>query len=344
MEFKDIFESKIVDLVETPNDKLFLGKAKFKWGRSDSENKNGRTYPDLVATPAIKAFNTESQKGVGVVGQLDHPSSGSNTLLANASHLITKVWKDDSKVWWAEAKIMDTTRGRDLLAVLKTKTKIGASLRGLGEVGSDGKVKAGLQIRAIDFVSSPSFGASATIDQSNVFESFIPEEEDEFNEEDMKQLTDAMDSLSDETIKMIQEKLEKTDNIKMTPERIKGLILWIKCSKDNPNIAPFHEWFVEQQKKFGVTDSNLREELNDGLRREATLKEEKNIAGGGHSANTLYGNRERIEKRQREIDEALSGKKMSERTVSRLFAEACLAGWRGSRAEWIKKFGFQNEF
>ena len=341
MEYKDILESWIAELNETPEDKQFLATLKYTWGKSDVFNNNHRLYSDVVATPAITAFNKESQKGAGIVGQLDHPIGTAGTLLANASHLVTKVWKDKEKVWWAEVKIMNTSRGRDLLAVVKTGAKIGASLRGVGEIDREGKVKSGLEIRAIDFVSSPSFGASATIDQSNVFESFIPEEEDEFNEEDMKQLTDAMDSLSDETIKMIQEKLEKTDNIKMTPERIKGLILWIKCSKDNPNIAPFHEWFVEQQKKFGVTDSNLGEELNDGLRREATLKEEKNIAGGGHSANTMYGgNRKRIEARQKEIDEALSGSKYDQKTISRLFAEAVLAGYKGSRADWIREFGF----
>jgi len=331
--YKDIFEAFLAELNETPEDKQFLATAKFSWEKSDVFNNNKRLYPDLVADVAIKKFDSESQKGVGIVGQLDHPVGTAGTLLANASHLITKVWKDDKKVWWANAKIFDTTRGRDLLTILKSGAKIGSSLRGYGEVDKDGKVKAGLQIRAIDFVSSPSFGASATVDQSNVFESFVPEYE--FTEDDLSEITSAMDELSDETIKLIQEKLEKDDNIKMTAEKVKALSLWIRLSKDNPNIAPFHEWFEEQQKLFAHDNPNLQEELNEGLRREANLREEKNIAGFSYGVD-----RKRIEKRQQEIDSALQGKNMTEKTISRLYAEYVLAGGKLSRAGWIKEYGF----
>lgn len=339
--YKDILESVIAELTETPNDKLFSGTVKFKWGRSDEWNKNKRFYPSLVADSAIEAFNKESQKGAGIVGQLDHPMGTAGTLLASASHLITKVWKDDKKVWWADAKIMNTSRGKDLLAVLKTGATIGASLRGFGDVDKDGKVKAGLKINAIDFVSSPSFGASATVDKSNVFESFVPEDEDEgWNEESLEQLTEVMDGFSNGTIALIVEKLEKTENIKMTPERVKGLILWIKCSKDNPNIAPFHKWFVEQQEKFGATDSNFKEELNEGLRKQANFRNEERMAGTSQSANTMFLSRRQIEQRQKEIDQALEGSRHDAKTISRLYAEYILAGGKLSRVEYIKEFGF----
>lgn len=339
--YKDILEGMIAELTETPDDKQFLANAKFTWGRSEKRSKNNTFYPDPVATSAIEKFNKEAQKNVGVCGQLDHPMGTGSTLLANVSHLITKVWKDKEKVWWADAKIMRTSRGRDLLAVLKTGTKIGASLRGVGEIDSQGKVKAGLEVRAIDFVSSPSFGSDATVDKSSVFESYVPEEdEDGWNEENFEQLTEAMDGLSDSTITIIQEKLKKCSNIEMTEERIKGLILWIKCSKENPNIAAFDEWFAEQQEKFGATDPNFKEELNDGLRRQANLRNEERTAGSSQSANTLFLSKKRIESRQKEIDEALEGKTMTEKTTSRLFAEAILAGYKGSRADWIKEFGF----
>ena len=154
--YKDVIESELVEFVETPEDKLFLAKAKIKWGKSDERNKNNRLYPDAVASAAIEKFNKETGKSVGVVGQLDHPIGSSSTLLSNASHLVSKVWKDDKKVWWAEVKVFDTGRGRDLMTILKSGTKIGSSLRGFGETDKDGKVKPGLEVRAIDFVSSPS--------------------------------------------------------------------------------------------------------------------------------------------------------------------------------------------
>ncbi len=335
--YNDVFEGMVAELNKTSKDTHFLADAKIKWGKSDERNKNNRIYPDEIASTAIEDFNKEAQKNVGVVGQLDHPQSGS-TLLSNASHLVSKVWKDKNKVWWADCKILNTTKGKDLMTVLKAGTTIGASLRGSGEVDKQGKVLPGLEIRAIDFVHSPSFSASATVDKSDVFESYIPDGEDEWDEESLKEITKAIAPLSDATVKMVQKKLEASDGIIMTEERIKALVLWIKCSKDNPNILPFNEWFVAQQKKLGGTGSIFEEEVNDGLRRKANSRAEKRMADSPQHANTLFESRKRIEDRQKKVDEALRGKSMSTKTISRLFAEACLAGFRGSRADWINQF------
>lgn len=332
--FKDMVEGVIAELVETPKDKQFLAKAKIGWGKSDFQNKNGRIYSDLIAAPAILKFNREAQKTVGILGNLDHPSGASGTQLSSASHLISKVWKDENKNWLADVKIMNTSRGRDLLTILKAGAKVGASLRGVGEVDKNGNVQSGIEFHAIDFVSQPSFDKFASVDQSNVFESFQAEEGDEFTNEDLKEITKAMDGLGDKTIEMIQQKLE-TEGVVMNEERIKGLILWIKCSKDNPNIQPFAEWFIDQQKKFGYGGSDFQEERNDRLRREANVKEEKRIAGFSFGVDKL-----RLEKRERDINEALKGKTMSERTLSRLYAEFILAGGKLSRAQYIIEYGF----
>lgn len=337
MEYKDVVESQLYELAKAKGT-VFLSKWKFSFGKSDVFNKNQRYYPKKTFTSAVEALNTRIQKNP-VPGMTDHPVGGGNTRLSDVSHVLLKTWMENG-VAWAEAGILDTTRGKDTLKLLKSNIPIGASLRGFGETDREGKVRPGLVIKSVDLVCDPSFGPDATITQANVIESYIPEEEDEFNEEDLKQVTDAMAGLSDATIKMIQEKLEKTDNIEMTPERIKGLILWIKCSKDDPNIPPFHEWFVEQQKKFGATNSNFKEDLNEGLRRRANFKNEERMAGSSRSANTMYSSRKQIEQRQKEIDQALEGSRYSKKTISRLFAEAVLAGYKGSRADWIREFGF----
>jgi len=339
--YKDVFEGLVAEVKETPKDSNFLASAKIKWGKSDERNKNGRLYSDLVAAPAILKFNKEAQAGAGKVGSLDHPVGTSNTLLSNASHLINSVYKDDKKVWWADCKILNTSKGKDLLTVLKAGTKIGASLRGAGEVDKNGNVKT-VEFHTIDFVNSPSFGSSATVDQSDVFESFIPkdENEDQFKEEDIEKISKAMDGLSDETIKMIQKKLETGDKIVMDEAKIKGLILWIKCSKDNPKIAPFDKWFDEQQKLFAENDPNFKEEINEGLRREANRRAEKRMAESPQNANTLFTSRKKLEAQQKEFDEALKGSRYDSKTTSRLFSEACLAGYKGSRSDWVKEFGF----
>lgn len=334
MEYKDIFESA-VRVVEGKSRKSgFLDDIEFPWGRSDVFNKNHRYYPHKTFESAVNALNTRIGKA-NIPGQVDHPLGGGSTRLGDVSHILTKVWMDENKVAWARASILDTQKGRDTLKIIKSGVTIGASLRGYGEVDKDGKVKPGLQVKTVDLVVDPSFGADARVDQSSVIESYISEEEYQFSENDLQEITSAMDELSDETIALIQEKLAKEDNIEMSAEKVKALTLWIRMSKDNPNIAPFHKWFEEQQQLFAQNDPNRQQELNEGLRHRASVIEEKRISGAGYGID-----RKRIEARQREIDKALEGKTMTERTISRLFAEACLAGYKGSRADWIREFGF----
>ena len=330
--YRDIFESTY-NWTEA-KDSQFLGTLVFSWGRSDVFNKNHRYYPHKVFASAVNGLNTRIEKA-NVPGQVDHPIGGGSTRLADVSHILTKVWMDKNKVAWAEAKFLKTQKAKDALEIIKSDVKIGASLRGFGEIDKEGKVKSGLEIKTVDLVVDPSFGDDARIDQNSVIESYVPEEEAGFTNEDLKHITNAMNGLSDATIEMIQEKLEKKDGIVMTESRIQGLILWIKCSKDNPNIAPFNEWFENQQKLFAENNPNFREELNDGLRRQANVKSEKRMAGFSFGVDKL-----RLEQRQKNIDEAFRGKRMSTKTVSRLFAEAVLAGYKGSRADWIKEFGF----
>jgi hypothetical protein len=332
MEYKDLVESQLYELAEAKG-AVFLSKWKFSFGKSDVVNKNGRYYPKKIFTSAVEALNTRIQKSP-VPGMTDHPIGGGNTRLSDVSHVLLKTWMENG-VAWAEAGILDTTRGKDTLKILKSNVPIGASLRGFGDIDREGKVKPGLDIRSVDLVSDPSFGPDATITQANVIESYVSEEEYQFNEEDLKEITSAMDELSDEVIALIQEKLAREDNIEMTAGKVKALALWIRMSKENFNIAPFHEWFEKQQQLFAQNDPNLREELNEKLRRQANIKEEKRIAGFSYGVDKA-----RIEKRQKEIDEALAGSRHDAKTISRLFAEYVLAGGKLSRAEYIKKFGF----
>lgn len=332
--YNDMFESTYSWIEAKEKDPQFLGTLVFSWGRSDVFNKNHRYYPHKTFESAVTGLNNRIGKA-NVPGQVDHPLGGGSTRLGDVSHILTRVWMDKNKVAWAEAKLLKTQKAKDTLRIIQSGVAIGASLRGFGEVDKEGKVKPGLEVKTVDLVVDPSFGADARIDKSSVIESFIPEGEYEFNENDLQEITSALDSLNDSTIAAIQEKLAKDDHIEMTAEKVKALALWIKMSKDNPNIAPFHKWFAEQQQLFAQDNPNLQEELNEELRRQANIKEEERISG------VSFGiDRKRIEKRQQEIDSALQGKTMSEKTVSRLFAEAVLAGYRGSRASWIREFGF----
>ncbi len=336
--YRDIFESAC-KFTEAKADDDFLGTLVFSWGRSDVFNNNHRCYPHKTFESAVNALNTRIGK-VNIPGQVDHPVGGGSTRLADVSHILTKVWMDKDKVAWAEAKLLKTQRAKDTLKIIKSGVAIGASLRGFGEIDSSGKIKPGLEVKTVDLVVDPSFGKDATITQANVIESYISDEKYAFSEEDLEKVTSAMDELSDEVVGMIQEKLKESDHSDMTKGQIKALPIWIKMSKDDPNIAPFHEWFEKQQKLFGQNEPQDKYAMNEELYRQSIVKNEGRLAGSFDSANTLYASRKRIESRQREIDEALEGKTMTEKTVSRLFAEYCLAGGKLSRSDWIKEFGF----
>lgn len=330
--YKDVVESQLYELVEAKGT-AFLSKWKFSFGKSDVVNKNNRYYPKKIFTSAVESLNTRIQKNP-IPGMTDHPLGGGNTRLSDVSHVLLKTWMENG-VAWAEAGILPTTRGKDTLRILKSNIPIGASLRGLGEVDKDGKVKPGLEIRSVDIVSDPSFGPNATITQANVIESFIPEEEEEFNEEDLEKVTSAMDELSDATVEKLQEMLKKDGGGDWTKEQLRALPLYIKALKDDRNLPGFFEWYKGWQEKFAQNDPNRQQEINEELRRQANIKEEERVAG------TSFGvDRKRIEKRQREIDEALEGKTMTKKTISRLYAEYVLVGGKLSRSAWVCKFGF----
>jgi len=172
--FQDVFECEPWLQEAKGKDPKFLGTLIFPWGKSDTKNKNGRLYPHEVLSSAVNALNAKI-KASPVPGMADHPAEGSGTRLSGVSHILTRVWLDKDKVARAEAKILPTQKGRDALTVIKSNVQIGASLRGYGQVDKTGKVKAGLEVRAVDLVVDPSFGANATITQQNVFEGFTPE-------------------------------------------------------------------------------------------------------------------------------------------------------------------------
>jgi len=162
--FEDIFEVKI-EIEESDNDQV-LAKIKFPWGKADSENKNKRTYPFEIFKTAVEKLS-EKIKRAFVPGQTDHPISGSGTRLSDVSHILKSVWLDEHKMAWATADILKTSRGMDVLRIIKSGIQMGASLRGFGEV-KNGQVQKGLEIASVDLVCNPSFGDDAKVGVNNI--------------------------------------------------------------------------------------------------------------------------------------------------------------------------------
>jgi hypothetical protein len=148
-----------------------LATIDFSFVKADEENENLRVYPEDVVKKSIGEFEEHIEKSP-VAGCLDHPI-GANSELAKVSHVLTNVRYDEqTKKGRATAAILNTQKGKDLLTLINSGMKIGASMRGIGETDQLGNVKPGYQLHSIDIVCNPSFGSAAQISNANlVYES-----------------------------------------------------------------------------------------------------------------------------------------------------------------------------
>jgi len=170
-ELREIFDSQFEILLEKSQlPKYALGKLKYNFVRGAKMNDNHRRYGEDILIREVQKKKQELQKSK-IVGQLDHPLDGQSQL-KDAMHILADVDYDkNSKLGRAESYILDTTAGRDFLTLLKAGISMGPSMRGWGNVASNGDVSENWKLETIDFVLHPSFGADVAIDQTNLIES-----------------------------------------------------------------------------------------------------------------------------------------------------------------------------
>ena len=108
------------------------------------------------------------------LGELDHPDT-SVVNLANASHLVTKIWMEDNKCM-GKIEVLNTPSGRVLQELVKAGCQLGISSRGVGSVTeSNGvtMVEDDFQLICFDMVSDPStpgaFMMTEAKQPSNIF-------------------------------------------------------------------------------------------------------------------------------------------------------------------------------
>jgi len=171
MKLREIYISDMSLLTEREKlPRYALAKLAYNFARADEKNLNNREYPEKILAREIAKKN-EELKTQKISGQLEHPLSGF-TELNKAMHLLNAVSYDPStKLASAESYVLDTTGGANFMTLLDSGLKMGASMRGFGSVGDDGKVSKEYHLEAIDFVLGPSFGSDAEISASNLIES-----------------------------------------------------------------------------------------------------------------------------------------------------------------------------
>ncbi len=138
---------------------------------ADEVNQNRRLYPRRVLEDAM-AKNMERINRKAMIGELDHPvPSGNDTfdsirqttvMLKEASHYIRSYdWKGNHLV--GELETTSTPNGMILLGLLKDKSGIGMSMRGMAELNRQNDINVvqdPLLIITFDSVSLPSHKAA----------------------------------------------------------------------------------------------------------------------------------------------------------------------------------------
>lgn len=139
------------------------------WIVADEKNRNSRIYPKSLLQREINKAQKAIEEG-GFFGTADHPKSGLADL-ETVSHIVKKLWLDENGKGWAELKILPTTKGKNLMTVIRGGGRLGISARGFGTLDEKtGIVKDDYSLAGIDVVVNPSF-EKASFTKADIFES-----------------------------------------------------------------------------------------------------------------------------------------------------------------------------
>jgi len=196
MNIREITEAKIQILSEKKNKdgSLYVFAP---WIMTGRRNRNGRLYSQPIIQREIAKFQDRIKSG-SIIGSADHPA-GAFTTLSDASHIITKLSLDKNGQGWAEMRILPTSKGKNVIEIIKAGGQLGISARGAGTVSPNGIVGDDYKLLGIDIVTNPS-EPTATFDKSNIFESV------EFNEEkNMKNMMGLTENYVNELMQSVYE-------------------------------------------------------------------------------------------------------------------------------------------
>lgn len=146
------------------------------WIVTGRKNQNGRLYSLPLIQREVAKFQDRVNQG-SAIGSADHPS-GAFTTLDDASHIITKLEVDKQGRGTMEATILPTSKGKNVIEIIKAGGQLGISARGAGTVSPSGTVESDYKLLGIDLCTSPS-EPEAVFNKDNVFESVDFESEDD---------------------------------------------------------------------------------------------------------------------------------------------------------------------
>ena len=130
----DSFSFKLSQLHESENGDKYTLVGKF--AQADIPTANGRVYGRHLWEREIARLNPLCVQGK-VFGELDHPDDG-KTKLQRSAVIIKRLWIDENGQIMGEMKVMNTSQGRELKAIIDDGGAVGVSSRGYGSVVREG--------------------------------------------------------------------------------------------------------------------------------------------------------------------------------------------------------------
>ena len=126
--------------------------------RLDTPTANGRTYTSSMMSKAIEEAKPAIEGRRLLCSGDDHPAS-THVAPINSSHLVIDAWVKDGFLWnkW---KILETSNGKNLKALIKGGAAIGTSIRGRGRV-TPSKTIENYDYLGTDAVGNPAAGTYA---------------------------------------------------------------------------------------------------------------------------------------------------------------------------------------
>ena len=126
--------------------------------QSDVVNRNRRLYPDAIMEREVESYKQNYVATKRAVGELSHPDN-IEINLDKITHLTESISKE-GKNYIGRAKILNTTAGKEVKALLEGGVQLGVSSRALGSVKLNemgiNEVQKDFSLRAIDIVFHPS--------------------------------------------------------------------------------------------------------------------------------------------------------------------------------------------
>ena len=122
-----------------------------------NKNQNGRTYTVENYMKCVESLR-DSIESNSLLGEMDHPDRF-DVSMQGVSHMITEIRLDESgdePVVRGKIKLIETTRGKDAIAIAESGAPLYISSRGSGSVDKNGLVTLD-EIYTYDIVSQPGF-------------------------------------------------------------------------------------------------------------------------------------------------------------------------------------------